>query len=105
MALVSLAGCTTPVMWGAPGATVEVGDSRYLVRWTDQRAEAVRLTAEARADRRIALLKAKLAIEAASGCRVLDGTLYGDWTLAEAWLGCPGHAPPRLKPVLTVTPR
>jgi hypothetical protein len=44
------------------------------------------------------LLRARAAMEAASGCAVRPGTLYGDAVLSEAFLDCPGQEPARLQP-------
>ncbi|WP_138466369.1 hypothetical protein [Poseidonocella sp. HB161398] len=106
MAVIGLASCIahSPPLHGARPVRIASGGSVFLVRHTDTRAEATRISAEAHPDRMTILARALAAIEAASGCKVLPGTLYGDWTLAEAYLDCPGGVPQTIQPVLTHRP-
>ncbi|MBE3640396.1 hypothetical protein [Mangrovicoccus algicola] len=107
LAMVVLAGCATqslPLLHGGKVPRVSAGGSEFVVRYTATRAEATRVSPESRPRRMVMLARALEAIETASGCRVLPGTLYGDWSLAEAYLDCPGTAPQVIRPVLTHRP-
>ncbi|WP_172327077.1 hypothetical protein [Mangrovicoccus sp. HB161399] len=107
LALLGLAACSphSLPLHGGKSARVEVGGSVFLVSYTGTRAEATRISTETRPERMVMLYRALQAIEAASGCAVLPGTLYGDWSLAEAYLDCPGTPPQTIQPVLTHRPR
>ncbi|WP_108261270.1 hypothetical protein [Mangrovicoccus ximenensis] len=107
LAALGLAACAphSLPLHGGQSAEVEVGGSVFLVSYTGTRAEATRISHERHPDRMAMLSRALQAIEAASGCKVLPGTLYGDWSLAEAYLDCPGTPPQTIRPVLTHRPR
>lgn len=102
----TLAGCVphSIPLYAGTAQRVTVDGSRFLVRWTDTRAEATRISPESRPQRMVILSRALRAIETVSGCTVLPGTLYGDTNLAEAYLDCPGRDPERLQPALTHRP-
>ncbi|MCA8879929.1 MAG: hypothetical protein KDA73_08240 [Rhodobacteraceae bacterium] len=85
-------------MRNAPAARVAVGDTEFIVRHNSYRAEAVRTSAAAHPTVAAMLLRARAAMETASGCTVRPGTLYGDAVLSEAFLDCPGQQPARLQP-------
>ncbi len=106
LALAGLAACSphSLPLHGGKTARVEIGGSVFAVSYTGTRAEATRISPETQPDRMTMLYRALLAIEAASGCKVLPGTLYGDWSLAEAYLDCPGTSPQAIRPVLTHRP-
>ncbi|MEV8467371.1 hypothetical protein AB0T83_11320 [Fluviibacterium sp. DFM31] len=99
-------GCTTASlpMLGADTTRLAIGGHDFVVRHTDQRAEVVRAS-PAVASRSAMLVLSKQAMERASGCKVRDGTLYGDAVLAEAMLTCGEDAPARLLPVWTFDDR
>lgn len=103
---VALVACAahSPVLYGGQVARVTVDGSRFVVSFTDDRAEATRVSAERAPDRLQTLSKSLRAIELASGCDVVPGTLYGDWSLAEAWLTCPGKPQPRVQSRQTARP-
>ena len=92
-------------LYKGEAARIDIDGSTFLVRHTDTRAEATRISPEAAPPRMLMLSRALRAIETASGCAVLPGTLYGDWSLAEAYLDCPGRDPAVLQPQLTHRPR
>lgn len=102
----ALSGCAphSLPLYAGQARTVTVEDSVFLVRWTDRRAEATRMSQHLAPDRMIMLSRALRAIEGASGCRVQAGSLYGDTSLAEAFLDCPETRPERLQPRLTHRP-
>ncbi|WP_193139986.1 MULTISPECIES: hypothetical protein [unclassified Meridianimarinicoccus] len=99
-------GCTSASlpMMGADTTRLAIGGHDFVVRHTDQRAEVVRAN-PAVAARSDMLALSKLAMEQASGCKVRDGTLYGDAVLAEAMLACPAAPSARLLPVWTFDDR
>ena len=99
-----LAGCATPVLWSGTAKDVEIADLTFRVRFTDTRAEATRISSGHVPERMVVLAHAKAAIEQASGCTVRPGTLYGDWSLVEAYLSCPGQPQGRVRPVLVHQP-
>lgn len=98
---IALAGCVAHSLplYGGQAGEITVEGSRFLVRFTDTRAEASRMSPEAAPQRMEVLSRALRAIETVSGCRVRPGTLYGDWTLVEAYLSCPDAPSGRLQPV------
>lgn len=97
------AGCDTPSlpMRNAPRAQVVVEGTRFTVHHTATRAEAVRTSPARHPDKFAMLALAARAMEAASGCTLRPGTLYGDQVMAEAFLDCPGAPQTLLKPPLT----
>lgn len=95
-----LSACAGPSLplWHADRAEVTIAGHDYVVRHTDQRAEATRVSPAATPARGEMLVHAQSAMEAASGCTIRPGTLYGDRVMAEAMLICPGVEPAPLSP-------
>jgi hypothetical protein len=90
----AVAGCASPAPFsdfaGAPPQQVRAGGSEFSVRVAGGRARAVRTDFDPQAGirgRRI-VPRAGLAMERASGCRVVPGTLTGDAAVIEAELAC-----------------
>ncbi len=103
---VCLGGCAahTPVLYGGTVTRITVEGTRFVVSHTETRAEATRVSPERLPNRERMLYLALQAIEGASGCTVLPGTLYGDWSLTEAYLDCPETPSPRIQPQQTYRP-
>lgn len=106
MLAASLGGCVphSLPLYAGQAAEITVDGSRFLVRFTDTRAEATRITPQGAPERLVILSRALRAIEDASGCQVRPGTLYGDTNLIEAYLTCPGKAEGALQPVQSHRP-
>lgn len=108
MTLIALAcGCCAPhslPLYSGESADITVDGTRFLVRYTNSRAEATRVSPELSPNRMVILSRALRAIESASGCSVRPGTLYGDWNLIEAYLSCPDEPSGTMKPVLVHQP-
>ena len=89
-----LAGCDSPNPFspyaGVPPQRVEVGGSVFSVRVAGTQAQAVRTNFDLRAGARGRAIvpRAGVAMERASGCTVVPGTLQGDSALIEAELRC-----------------
>ncbi|WP_139840119.1 hypothetical protein [Pseudoruegeria sp. SK021] len=83
---------------------IVVDGHRYVVRHTDARAEAVRVSVAKPADKRVMIATAAKAIERASACQIRAGTLYGDQVMAEAFLDCLGQNGVTLSPRTTWRP-
>lgn len=98
--ILTLAACDTPSppMMAAESTRLSVAGHVFTVRHDAGRAEAVRTSPMPDPGLREMLSLSKAAIEAASGCAVRDGTLYGDRVMAEALLDCAEAAPLRLGP-------
>lgn len=105
-ATAALAGCDTPSppMFGADRTRVSVSGQDFTVRHDRMRAESVRTSPMADPGLRDMLLMSRAAIEAASGCPVRSGTLYGDRVMAEAFLDCPDSPGVTLRPAQIFTP-
>lgn len=88
--LIILAGCSTGGVdvWGGKSQIAEAGGYRFKVIYTQDRAEAYRLTTRLRPRARDVFAAASSAIEQASGCPVIASTLSGDVALVEADLLC-----------------
>lgn len=89
----ALAACDSPnplsVYAGVPPTRVEVEGSVFSVRVAGSQAQAVRTDFDLRAGLGGRIVpRAGIAIERASGCRVVDGSLKGDAALIEARLIC-----------------
>lgn len=106
LGMVFLAACASPSLPLLKGtrAEVSVGGMDFVVYYTDTRAEAIRVSTGKVPERRLVLAGAMYSIEKASGCKVMAGSLYGDWTLVEAFLTCPGKPSGRLRPVMVYEP-
>jgi len=91
-----LAGCNSPSpsMLGAPMAEVEIAGSRFAVRRSGDRIEAMRLSPELSPNKRATALKAAVAIEQLTGCRIRPGSVSGDQAMVRAELDCAGDKPP-----------
>ncbi|MEE4117422.1 MAG: hypothetical protein V2I65_00215 [Paracoccaceae bacterium] len=94
VAALALSGCDTPSplspFAGVPPTRVEVAGSTFSVRVAGREAQAVRTDFDARAGSRgrEIIPRAGIAMERASGCRVVPGTLKGDSAVIEARLAC-----------------
>jgi len=90
---IATAGCDTPHplsdFAGIPPSRVTVQGSVFSVRVAGEAAQAVRTNFDARAwlGREI-VPRAGIAMETASGCDVVPGTLRGDAAVIEARLDC-----------------
>lgn len=91
--LTLLSGCDSPApgMRGATTTWVEVGGSLFSVHVLGDRAEAVRLNAEAGPRARGVMARGFAAIERASGCRIVPGSFEGDPALMRARIACTGQ--------------
>jgi hypothetical protein len=97
--LVVACDSTTPAVARWPSARVEVEGTLFGVHWSDDRAEAYRLSGPSRPFRAVAA-RAAVAIADASGCAVEE--VGGDPSIVTARLDCGGGGPRR--PQLRVTP-
>lgn len=88
--LMCLSGCSAGGVdvWGGTSEVVEAGGYRFKVIYTSDRAEAYRLTTRLRPKSRQVFAAARVAMEQASGCRVVQSTISGDVALIEADLLC-----------------
>ena len=94
--LVLLAACDQPSplspFAGLPAQRVSIGGSEFSVRATASEAQAVRRGFDPNAmfQREAIAVRAGLAMERATGCRVVPGTLRGDGdaVITEAELDC-----------------
>lgn len=91
--LLALAACDSPSplspFAGVPPTRLQVDGSTFSVRVAGDRAQAVRTDFDLTVGRgRHILPRAGIAMERASGCRVIDGSLRGDAALIEARLTC-----------------
>ena len=90
----ALAGCDSPHplsdFAGVPPTRIEVEGAVYAVRVAGGRAQAVRRNVDfaAATDPQAFVARSGLAMERASGCRVVAGTLEGDAAMSEARLAC-----------------
>lgn len=88
-----LFGCDSPnpigPYAGVPPTRVEVDGSVFSVRVAGTQAQAVRTNFDLTAGRGGQIIpRAGIAMEQASGCRVVDGSLRGDAAMIEARLSC-----------------
>ncbi len=83
---------------GTPAAVVVIDGSRFAVHRRADRVEVYRISAEAFPKRAEVLLKAQLAILRATGCPVRPGSLQGDQALVKARLACDAASPPPVLP-------
>jgi hypothetical protein len=94
IAALALSGCDSPsplsVFSGVPPTRVEVAGSVFSVRVAGREAQAVRTNFDLRAGSRGREIvpRAGIAMERASGCRVVPGSLRGDSAVIEARLAC-----------------
>lgn len=91
-------------MIGAPATDVDVGGHSFVVRYTESRAEAVRVSPAQSQDKIAMIALSASAIRQASGCAIRPGTLYGDSVMAEAFLDCPDNVGVTLIPSNTWRP-
>jgi len=75
---------------GVPPTRVDVAGSVYSVRVAGSRAQAIRRNVEVGALRAPAeyVARSGIAMERASGCRIVSGSLTGDAAMSEARLAC-----------------
>lgn len=87
---VAVAGCggATYDMRGALSRQVTVGPSTFNVYSLGDRAQAVRVNAEAGRKARGVMARGYVAIERGSGCRVVPGTYSGDPAVMTAKIDC-----------------
>ncbi len=92
LALLAACGQPSPLspFAGLPAQRVAVGGSEFSVRATASEAQAVRRGFDPNAmfQREAIATRAGLAMERASGCRVVPGTLRGDAVIIEAEMDC-----------------
>ncbi|RDC72863.1 hypothetical protein DLJ49_09615 [Rhodovulum sp. 12E13] len=94
VAALLLPGCDSPSplssFAGVPATRVEVAGSTFSVRVAGREAQAVRTNFDLRAGSRGREIvpRAGIAMERASGCRVVPGSLRGDSSVIEARLAC-----------------
>ncbi|MEM6740377.1 MAG: hypothetical protein AAF646_09680 [Pseudomonadota bacterium] len=92
--LLFLAACDSPHplsdFAGVPPTQVDVSGSTYSVRIAGSRAQAIRRNVDFGAALRPAdyVARSGLAMEQASGCRIVAGSLTGDAAMSEARLAC-----------------
>ena len=88
--IVSLAGCDSPSprMRGAAAQTVEVAGSTFGVHWLGSEVEIYRTSMEFMPRLGEVMAKAEQAVEIATGCRVVPGSLKGDAALMVARIDC-----------------
>ncbi|MBK5934548.1 hypothetical protein C8N32_104146 [Rhodovulum imhoffii] len=86
-AVAALAGCDSPGPFfaPAPATRVTVDGSEFSVRRRNEKAQAIRLNRERRDG---VMRRAHEAIEIATGCIVVPGTLRGDPALVRATVYC-----------------
>lgn len=91
VALTLVAGCNTPspAMWTAPMQKVSVDGMTFEVRQRDDVVEVARVNILAPGRLRQVMSVAPRAIEQATGCFVVPGTLVGDPALMTAEITCP----------------
>ena len=91
--MILVAGCNTPGpdFRGIPAHRMTIGPSMFDIRVTGRRAQALHLTPEWLARFEPIAIRAVLAIEQISGCRV--HRLTGDVAVMQASLDC-GNGPP-----------
>ena len=85
-----MAGCSVGGVdvWSGDTAKIDAGGYRFKVIYNDQRAEAYRQGLQFRPDAREVFAAARIAMERASGCRVVISSIRGDVALVEADLLC-----------------
>lgn len=84
----------SPSMRGAIRHEVQVGHSHFVVHQLGDKAEAVRTTFETPAQQRGVMERGHAAIEQATGCLIVRGSLDGDPAIMRAKLTCPPRATP-----------
>ncbi|WP_296424832.1 hypothetical protein [Yoonia sp.] len=90
VAAIFLGGCNTPPLGfaGIDPVRVEVEQSVFDVRVKDGRAHALRVNSEFAPNLAAVAPRARVAIELASGCQIVDGSLMGDPIFVTADLRC-----------------
>ncbi|WP_299194140.1 hypothetical protein [uncultured Litoreibacter sp.] len=85
-----IAACSTPgvEVWGGTNSRQSVGAYSFTVNHTRTRAEAYRTNFALRPPRAEVFASAALAMELASGCKAVRGSLSGDVALIKADLIC-----------------
>lgn len=85
-----LAGCNTPPLGfaGIDPVRVQVAHSIFDVRIKESRAHALRINSEPAINLAAVAPRARRAIEQASGCAVVPGSLIGDPVFITAELDC-----------------
>lgn len=94
-ACMALVGCDSPspAFRDVPARAVSVDGSRFSVRATRWRAEAVRTSAQAPPVRNKAVIRGALAILKVTGCPLHLASVEGDEVMVRADLNCPGAGP------------
>lgn len=90
IAALILAGCSAPgvEVWGGTTSKQVAGAHKFTVNFTSTRAEAYRTNPVWRPSRGDVFERAAQAMEKASGCKAVRGSLSGDVALVEADLIC-----------------
>ncbi len=90
LAMLALAGCNTPPLGfaGVDPVRVQVERSVFDVRVRGDRAHALRLNPEYTNSLAAVAPRARRAIQQASGCRVVEGSVAGDAIFVTAALEC-----------------
>ncbi len=85
-----LAACSSPALRysGVAPVRVEVEGSRYDVYRLDGEVQVIRVSMEVLPRKAQSFARAIAAIEAATGCSVVEGSLAGDQALVQARLDC-----------------
>ena len=90
LAVLLVAGCSSPSMFGQPMQVVHVADSAFKVymRSGTDLVEGHRVSLEALPSKNLTLTKAMRAIEIATGCGIEPGSLHGDPAIINAEVDC-----------------
>lgn len=90
IAALVLAGCSAPgvEVWGGTSSKQVAAGHRFTVNFTSTRAEAYRTNPAWRPSQAEVFERAAQAMEQASGCKAVRGSLRGDVALVEADLIC-----------------
>ncbi|MGJ8582595.1 MAG: hypothetical protein ACSHXD_00765 [Marinosulfonomonas sp.] len=89
-AVLILAGCASPGYLGVKPIRAEADGSTFLVyhKFGTVEVEAYRVSVEMLPSKRRVFRAAKKAIETATKCRVIDGSIYGDQAIITAEVDC-----------------
>ncbi len=82
--------CSSPALryGGMAPVRVEVGGARYDVYRLGAKVQAIRVSMELLPRKAQSFARAIAAIESATGCKVVEGSLTGDQALVQAELDC-----------------
>lgn len=101
--LLSACDSPSPVFHGADASRHEIGGNTFSVYVKGGHAQAIRTNFAKRPDIRVIALQAETAIEAASGCPVIE--IYGDVALLTGTLNCGQKIVPEERAKLVKPPR